>query len=161
MGLGIGHPVTTLNRHLSVAGHILVAFMKVATNASGYWAPPQGPTTGVRHQVAQLLAMQQREIASLYFEPVVPVTAPHPFQNIAQDRHTTGLPLTNHVEVLMQYQVGVSAEGRGRVTQIDPAATRGCPSTEVKTAVQRVLDHLHMVDGFTEHRTQCRDQRRR
>lgn len=54
--------------------------------------------------------MDVGEFARLDLEPVVPITPPHPLQEIARQGQGSRFPLPEHVAVLVQHQPGILEE---------------------------------------------------
>lgn len=99
----------------------------------------------------QRMDVSVRECARLHLEAVVPIPVAQPFQVVAPDGQVAGLPLLQHVTVLMQHEPGIFEEVSCRVAQIDaPAASRG-NGAMMKPRIQGMLDDANVGHGLADH----------
>lgn len=103
---------------------------------------------------AQRMDVSVRERARLHLEAVVPVPVAQPLPAVAQDGQIAGLPLLQHVTVLVQHEPGILEEILCRVAQIDaPPAGRG-NGAMMKARIQGMLDDENMRHGLADDRLQ-------
>lgn len=90
--------------------------------------------------------------AGLDFEPVVPVSAAHAFDQVTGDRQRSRFPLFDHVPVLVQHQPRVIQKLSRAVAEVDPASACGRDGTAMEPNEKRVFDDLHVVHWcFEQH----------
>jgi hypothetical protein len=86
-------------------------------------------------------------------EAVLPVAMPNGFDQVAPYRQPTGLPLAQHVKVLVQNQIVISPEVAGRMSQENETFARRCTCTEVQSAVTGAFNDAYVRDRLAKNLT--------
>src|SRR5579862_8585923 len=86
----------------------------------------------------------------LDLEAIVPIAAPQALEAIAAERQVAGLPLPEHVAVLVQHEPGILEELPSRAAQINAPAPGGGDGARMQARVKRVLDDLHLRQRLAE-----------
>lgn len=110
-------------------------------------------------QPPQLRRQAVGERARLDLEAVVPVPVPQPLEPVARERELAGLPLTQHVAVLVQHEPGIAEEFARRAAEVDAPPARGGEGAAVQPHVERALDDPDVTDGLSEDVLERRPQR--
>ncbi len=110
-------------------------------------------------QPPQLRRQAVGERTRLDLEAVVPVSVPQPLEQVARERELAGLPLAQHVAVLVQHEPGIVEELARRAAEVDAPPARGRERTAVQPHVERALDDQDVTDGLSQDVLERRPQR--
>ena len=91
------------------------------------------------------------ECARLHLEAVVPIPVAQTFHAVAYESQVAGLPLLQHVTVLMQHEPGIFEEVLRGITQIDAPPASGGNGAMMKPRIQGMLDDANVGYGLADH----------